>query len=121
WRDKTGTALRTYDEVAIETALAESGGPAFVEYEITPMDAAGPFVASVPEDYGEKAKLDRLGFVTVPEMLAERFHMDENYLKAINPGVDFSRPGNKVKVVNTGRNEAEKVARIVADKARKQV
>jgi lipoprotein-anchoring transpeptidase ErfK/SrfK len=121
WRDMTGIALRTYDDVAIEAALAETGGDAFTTYEITPMDAAGPFVASVPEDYGEKAKLDRLGFVTVSEMLAERFHMDEKYLISINPGIDFSKPGSIVKVANTGANITAKVARIVADKGRKQV
>ncbi len=121
WRDKTGIALRTYDDVAIEAALAESGGDAFVAYEITPMDAAGPFVASVPEDYGEKAQLDRLGFTTVTEMLGERFHMDEAYLKALNPRVDFSKPGTIVKVANVGANMTGKVARIVADKGRKQV
>jgi lipoprotein-anchoring transpeptidase ErfK/SrfK len=121
WRDKSGNALRTYDDVAIEAALAESGGDAFATYEITPVDAAGPFVASVPEDYGEKAQLDRLGFTSVSEMLAERFHMDENYLKAINPGIDFTKPGGIVKVANVGAPVTGKVARIIADKGRKQV
>ncbi len=121
WRDMTGIALRTYDEVAIEAALAETGGPAFVDYEITPVDAAGPFVASVPEDYGEKAKLDRLGYTSVAEMLAERFHMDENYLKALNPEANFNRPGTIIRVANIGQNVSAKVARIIADKGRKQV
>jgi len=121
YREKLGNALRTYDRESIEAALAESGGPAFVDYTIEPVDVAGPFVASVPEDYGEKATLDRLGFTSVTEMLAERFHMDENYLKALNPGVDFNRPGTIVKVANVGQPLTDKVARIVADKARKQV
>jgi len=121
YREKLGNALRTYDKESIEAALAESGGPAFVDYTIEPVDVAGPFVASVPEDYGEKATLDRLGFTSVTEMLAERFHMDENYLKALNPGIDFNRPGTIIKVANVGQPLADKVARIVADKARKQV
>jgi len=121
YREKLGNALRTYDKESIEAALAESGGPAFVDYTIEPVDVAGPFVASVPEDYGEKATLDRLGFTSVTEMLAERFHMDENYLKRLNPGIDFNRPGSIIKVANVGQPLADKVARIVADKARKQV
>src|SRR5690606_26808340 len=111
----------TYDKESIAAALAESGGPAFVDYTIEPVDVAGPFVASVPEDYGQKATLERLGFTSVTEMLAERFHMDENYLKALNPGVDFNRPGTIVKVANIGQMLTAEVARIVADKGRKQV
>ena len=36
------------------------------------------------------------------EALAEKFHMDENYLKELNPGVDFTIPGTQVKVINPG-------------------
>lgn len=121
WRDKKGGPLRTYDKASVEEALAASGGDAFTTYTITPVDAAGPYVASVPEDYGEKAKLERLGYTSVAEMLAERFHMDEAYLKALNPGVNFDRPGTIIKVVNVGQPLKEEVARIVADKSAKQV
>lgn len=121
YREKTGSALRTYDMKSIEEALEASGGPAFTEYEITPVDAAGPFVASVPDDYGEKAKLDRLGYTSVTEALAERFHMDENYLKAINPGVNFNRPGTIIKVARLGKPLTGEVTRIIADKGKKQV
>jgi lipoprotein-anchoring transpeptidase ErfK/SrfK len=121
YRDKMGQALRTYDPESVDAALAESGGEAFIEYTITAMDAAGPYVASVPDDYGEKAKLDRLPYTSVVEALAERFHMDERYLKALNPGANFNRPGTVIKVANTGGAETGPVTRIVADKGRKQV
>jgi lipoprotein-anchoring transpeptidase ErfK/SrfK len=121
YRAVTGHPLRTYDKESIEKELEETGGPALVDYTIQPEDAAGPFVASVPEDYSQKAKLDRLGYTSVEEMLGERFHMDVNYLRALNPGANFSRPGTIIKVANTGRNATGKVARIEADKAQKQV
>ena len=35
-------------------------------------------------------------------MLAERFHMDEDYLKALNPEAVFGRPGTVIKVANIG-------------------
>jgi lipoprotein-anchoring transpeptidase ErfK/SrfK len=117
----TGIRLKSTDAAGIKEALAKSGGDAFAQYEITPQDAAGPYVASVPADYGAKAKLDRLSYTSVAEALAERFHMDENYLKAINPGANFNRPGTIIKVANFGRLVSTPVARIVADKARKQV
>ena len=121
YREITGQHLEaTYTE-AINEALAESGGDAFMSYTITPEDAAGPFVASVPADYSHKAKLDRLSFTSVPEMLAERFHMDEAYLKALNPDAEFGRPGTIIKVANIGANIKTPVDHIVADKAKKQV
>jgi len=54
-------------------------------------------------------------------MLAERFHMDEAYLQAVNPDVDFTRPGVQIKIVNPAEKVTGKVTRIIADKARKQV
>lgn len=121
YREITGTQLKTTDAAGIKEALAKSGGDAFAQYEITPQDAAGPYVASVPEDYSQKAKLDRLSYTSVTEALAERFHMDETFLKTINPGVDFNRPGTIIKVANFGKLVSTPVARIVADKGKKQV
>ncbi|MHA6645686.1 L,D-transpeptidase family protein [Mesorhizobium sp. A623] len=121
YREITGTQLRTTDTVGITEALARTGGDAFASYTITAEDAAGPYVASVPSDYSDKAKLDRLSFTTVTEALAERFHMDENYLKALNPEANFNRPGTIIKVANFGRLVSTPVARILADKAMKQV
>ena len=117
----TGSNLRSTDAVGIQAALAQSGGDAFANYTITPEDAAGPYVASIPEDYSQKAQLDRMGYTSVTEALAERFHMDENYLKALNPDADFNRPGTIIKVANFGKLVSTPVARIVADKGRKEV
>jgi lipoprotein-anchoring transpeptidase ErfK/SrfK len=117
----TGERLDPNDAATIEASLADTGGAAFVTYELTGEDVAGPYVASVPEDYGHKAKLDRLSYTSTAEMLAERFHMDEDYLKALNPSVDFNRPGMLVKVASPGKAKTGKVQRIVADKGRKQV
>ena len=121
YRDKTGRTLRTYDQDSIRAALEETGGPAFVNYTIQPEDAAGPYIASVPDDYGDKAKLERLGYTSVVEMLAERFHMDEKFLRTLNPTANFGRPGTIIRVANVGEPIDEKVARIVADKGEKQV
>ncbi|MCO6392535.1 L,D-transpeptidase family protein [Aliihoeflea aestuarii] len=121
YRDLRGEALRTYDTQSIEAILQETGGDAFVDYEITAVDAAGPFIASVPADYGEKAQLEHLGYTSVAEKLAERFHMDENYLRALNPGLNFDRPGTRIRVANVPRPKREQVARIIADKSAKQV
>ncbi len=121
YKEITGTQLRTTDAIGIQEALARTGGDAFAHYTITPEDAAGPYVASIPEDYSQKAQLERMAYTSVTEAIAERFHMDENYLKALNPGVNFNRPGTIVKVANFGKLVATPVANIIADKGMKQV
>ena len=121
YRLLTGQVLKSTDAAGIKKALAESGGDAFISYTITAADAAGPFVAAVPEDYGKKAKLERLGYTSISEMLAERFHMDERYLKALNPDANFGRPGTIVRVANVGVPVNTQVQRIIADKQQKQV
>lgn len=121
YRELTGQNLKSTDAEAIRKALEASGGDPFTTYTITPEDAAGPYVASVPADYGEKAKLERMSFTSVTEMLAERFHMDEAFLKQLNPDANFNRPGTIVTVAKVGGPVSTEVARIVADKGRKQV
>lgn len=121
YHEITGTSLKSTDAEGIKKALAETGGDAFANYVITSEDAAGPYIASVPTDYSEKAQLERMSFTSVTEMLAERFHMDEAYLKALNPEANFNRPGTIVRVANFGKQITTPVARIIADKGLKQV
>ena len=121
YRSITSENLKSTDAAGIKKALAASGGDPFINYTLTAADVAGPFVASIPEDYGEKAKLEKLSYTSVTEMLAERFHMDESYLKALNPDANFSRVGTIIRVANVGQPSTRQVARIVADKGKKQV
>lgn len=121
YAEKTGDRIDANNTDDILQRLSSTGGLAFTTYEITSADAAENFVAAIPADYGEKAKLERLGYTSASEMLAERFHMDEAFLKSLNPGVDFSRPGTRIKVVAPGQKKTGSVARIIADKGRKQV
>ena len=121
YAESTGERIDPANTDDVLQRLSSTGGLALTTYEITSADAAENFVASIPADYSEKAKLDRLGFTSASEMLAERFHMDEAFLKSLNPGVDFSRPGTRIKVVSPGTAKTGSVTRIVADKGRKQV
>ena len=121
WVEAGGQKIDPSNAEDVMERLASGDGMAFTTYEITNEDAAGPYVASIPTDYGEKAKLERLGYTSTIEMLAEKFHMDEDYLKEINPGADFTRPGTQIKVVAPGTKRKGKVASIIADKGRKQV
>ncbi|HXV29754.1 MAG TPA: L,D-transpeptidase [Sinorhizobium sp.] len=121
WQQATGETLDPNNTEDILERLRFNGGLPITTYTITAADAAGPYVAAIPEDYAHKAQLPHLSFTSTTEMLGEKFHMDENYLRELNPGVDFSIPGTTIKVISPGSNKAGKVARIIADKGRKQV
>ncbi|MFN4208738.1 MAG: L,D-transpeptidase [Agrobacterium albertimagni] len=121
WEQMTGETLDPNNADDILERLRLSGGLAIKSYTITAGDAAGPFVASIPDDYAHKAQLPALSYTSTAEMLAERFHMDEGYLRELNPGVDFSIPGTTIKVVEPGPYKKGNVTRIVANKGLKQV
>ena len=102
--------------------LAADSGPVLTDYVITAQDVAGPFAPEIPKDYAAMAKLERLAYTSPLEALAERFHMDPPLLQALNPGVDFSKPGTSILVAVVGRTPLPaKVATIEVDKALKQV
>ncbi|MEP1090245.1 MAG: L,D-transpeptidase [Rhizobiaceae bacterium] len=106
---------------SLETIVEKSRQSVFTSYRITSADVSGPFVASVPIDYAKKARLAALSYTSAAEMLAERFHMSEAYLRKLNPGKRFDRAGTKITVIAPGQPVTRKVHYIVADKRRKQV
>ncbi|CAN7232984.1 L,D-transpeptidase family protein [Caulobacter sp. LjRoot300] len=101
-------------------ALVADAGPALTGYVITPEDVAGPFTPDIPkDDYEAMARLPALGYGSPLEALAEKFHMDEPLLQALNPGVDFSRAGTTIIVAALGPDGLDgKVTRIEIDNAR---
>ena len=87
---------------ALLTALAGTQSATVLKrYEITQEDAGGPFT-DVPSDFAAQAELDHVGYESAHEMLAERFHMDQAFLSAINPGTSFSQAGSEIWIVESG-------------------
>jgi lipoprotein-anchoring transpeptidase ErfK/SrfK len=121
YTEKTGRTIDATDARSLMEQLMETGGPAVTSYTITNEDVSGPYVAAIPEDYSHKAALPAMSYTRVTEMLGERFHMDEDYLREINPGADFNRPGTIIKVMATGEPVTGEVVKIIADKGREQV
>ena len=100
-------------------ASLETGEPVVERYTITPEDVAS-IVAPIPKDYAEQAERDFLGYQSVAELVAERFHMDVDLLDALNPGAAYAA-GDEVAVAATGPELSGEVARIEADKGLRQV
>jgi lipoprotein-anchoring transpeptidase ErfK/SrfK len=72
---------------------------ALTAYTITAADAAGPFVPSIPADLVQQATLPSLGYTSLVEALAERFHSTPELLQQLNPGVEF-KEGGQIQVPN---------------------
>ncbi|MFD2980361.1 hypothetical protein, partial [Klebsiella pneumoniae] len=85
-----------------------------MEYTITEDDLKGPYVKSIPGDYALQAKMKGLHYTSVTEMLGEKFHMDENFLKKLNPNANFNKAGQKLIVANVRNNLPEDIHLIVA-------
>jgi lipoprotein-anchoring transpeptidase ErfK/SrfK len=96
----------TIDRAFLRSLLETQGGDVFSTYTITQDDLNYDFV-NVPDGFEAKAGLDRLGYETPLEMLAERFHMDQEFLRALNPGADFGRAGTTINVVSHGDDTLE--------------
>ena len=68
--------------------------------------------------------MPKLGFTSPREGLAEKFHMSEQLLAALNPGQRFDRAGEDIIVVDTGSAEAgapSRADRVEVDKTRQTV
>ena len=97
----------------------DQAGDVIGAYVIT-QDDVEVIVPPLPSDYGEMAKLKFLGYTSVAEELAERFHMDQKFLEALNPGAHFAA-GDTIYGAITGPNKRGEVTRIEADKGARQV
>lgn len=90
-----------------------------MNYMITEEDAQG-LVDEIPTDYAEKAAMTAMAYTSVAEKLGERFHMDEQFIAFLNPGIPLV-PGSTIKVTVPAKPIKTKVARIIVDKASRRV
>src|SRR5436189_13387 len=103
-------------------AITESEAePALVNYKITEKDPRGPFSKKIPEDFRAKAAMDRLGYTSPRELLAEKFHMSEDLLRKLNPGASFDKEGQEIVVANVERDSVAKLLRVEVDATRQRV
>lgn len=93
-----------------------SSEPVLTEYTIRDEDLKGPFV-EIPDKMEDQVKLDRLGYSSPEELLAEKFHMDVDLLKALNPSKPFDKAGTAIVVAHVDAKaevskQSDKVAKI---------
>jgi lipoprotein-anchoring transpeptidase ErfK/SrfK len=110
------------DAEVFQRLTAGDAGKVMTDYTITAADLAGPFIGQVPSDLQVMSKLAAVGYATPLEALAEKFHMTEGLLRALNPGIDFGKAGQTIIVAAVAQTDlTADVARIVVDKTERSV
>ena len=83
----------------------------------------GPFLKKVPAKMENMKSLDALGYASPREALAEKFHMSEALLSALNPGRSSTGPTRRSSWPTSSRqaDRSSTVGRIEVDKTRQTV
>jgi lipoprotein-anchoring transpeptidase ErfK/SrfK len=105
------------------TALAQtSKDPVIAEYTISANDVKGPFLEKLPAKMEDMKDLKALSYTSPREAIAEKFHMSEDLLVALNSGKKFDRAGEIILVANVPSKPAKlTIGRIEVDKSRQTV
>ncbi len=102
--------------------LAVSPDPVIVDYKIAEKDVRGPFLDKLPAKMDDMKDLKSLAYTSPREAIAEKFHMSEALLEALNPGRKFNEPGQTISVANVVMKEVRPVVtRVEVDKTAQTV
>jgi lipoprotein-anchoring transpeptidase ErfK/SrfK len=88
-----------------------SDEPVLRDYTTIAADVAGPFAKTIPKDFTKMARLDRLAYRSPRQLLAEKFHLSEEPLAALNKGKNLERAGTDIVVANVAPLEVPKPSR----------
>lgn len=101
FEEREGLPVDGVMDADVWAALGGDGaGPVLQSYTITAEDV-GDLTDAIPDNVAEKAEMDALGYTRVTEKLAERFHMDEDFLVALNGDAAFGE-GTRIMVADPG-------------------
>jgi lipoprotein-anchoring transpeptidase ErfK/SrfK len=126
-------ALRAYEEaqqlpisddvnVEVWKKLTTDDRPVLADYTITDKDVAGPFLHRLPAKMEDMKDLPKLSYTSAREGLAEKFHMSEELLAALNPGRHFDRAGDTIVVIDIETDQnPQKAVKVEVDKNRQAV
>jgi lipoprotein-anchoring transpeptidase ErfK/SrfK len=102
--------------------LAIDERPLLTQYTITDKDLRGPFLQKLPGKLEDMKDLAALNYTSPREALAEKFHVSEELLSALNPGQKFEAAGATIIVPDLATQTPKaKVARLEVDKTRETV
>lgn len=121
--DAKGLAFNNALTPEIWSALAgTSNDPVITEYTISKQDVKGPFLKKLPAKMEDMERLTALSYTSPRQAIAEKFHMSQALLSALNPGKKFVSAGETIFVTNVLNKQARlTIGRIEVDKSRQTV
>ncbi|MDF2994590.1 MAG: hypothetical protein K0R27_227 [Xanthobacteraceae bacterium] len=91
------------DEQTWRALGGDTAGDIVTEYVLSKKDASMKFARRIPRDYARQAAMRRLAYTSAEEMFAERFHMSDGLLRALNPRAKYRKAGERILVVSVER------------------
>jgi len=85
---------------AFDNATAEKlklDVPAFIEYPVSSNDFA--CLGRAPESWRERAAQDAMPYETILELVAEKFHASQRFLRALNPQIPWETLNTPTRVL----------------------
>ena len=88
------------DAATWNALTSNASEPVLKPYTITDADLAGPFDKEIPVDLKRMAELRGLSYTSPLAELAEKFHMNMEFLRKLNPHADFEHLGQEIVVAD---------------------
>jgi lipoprotein-anchoring transpeptidase ErfK/SrfK len=88
------------DPATWKALILGASEPALKSYTITDADLAGPFDKQIPVGLEQMAELPGLSYTSPLAELAEKFHMNMEFLRKLNPRTDFKHSGQEIVVAD---------------------
>jgi hypothetical protein len=82
---------------------AISSDDVITDYKVPNEDVKGSFLKELPAKMEDMKGLSALSYTSPREAIAEKFHMSEELLEALNPGKKFDQVGETVLVTNVSK------------------
>lgn len=101
------------DQALWQALGGDAAGDIVTEYTIAKKDISYRFATRIPRDYARQAAMKRLSYTSAREMLAERFHMSEQLLVALNRHTHYRKAGVSIFVVAAAPSAAPEGAQRV--------
>ena len=113
WGEFMGKALTRYEATEGKTGPKygknapatfdlpfDQSKPLLISYTFSPNDEK--FIGKLPSSHAEQAKAEGLPYENFLELVAEKFHARRDFLRQINPGVNWEqlKPGDQVQAPN---------------------
>jgi lipoprotein-anchoring transpeptidase ErfK/SrfK len=80
--------------------ISKESTPPLKTYTIAEADVTGPFTKAIPTQLEALARLPGLSYTSPSAEIAEKFHMAQNLLRALNPNAGFRKAGETIVVAD---------------------